>query len=96
MEMVKAKNLKQGDVIHAEFTFTNEGKKPFTVYKVDADAKCWSHSSIPGADPGEKVTFRVHINTKDMPKGEMLTIINLTTNSPLRPVINLFVAGWIE
>ena len=88
--------VKQGDVIHAEFTFTNEGKKPFIVYKVDADAKCWSHSSIPGADPGEKVTFRVHINTKDMPKGEMLTIINLTTNSPLRPVINLFVAGWIE
>jgi hypothetical protein len=31
-----------------------------------------------------------------MPEGEMLTIVTLTTNCPLRPIINLFVAGWIE
>ena len=91
-----AGKVKKGDEIHAEFTFVNEGKETFRVYKVDADAKCWSHSSIPAASPGEKVTFRVHVNTKGMPEGEMLTIVTLTTNSPLRPIINLFVAGWIE
>ena len=46
--------------------------------------------------PGEKVTFRVHLDTKDMKAGEALSIITLTTNSPLRPIVNLFMAGWIE
>jgi hypothetical protein len=31
-----------------------------------------------------------------MPKGEVLAIVNLTTNSPLRPIVNLFITGWIE
>ena len=88
--------VKKGDMVHAEFTFKNEGKKDFCVYKVNADACCWSHSDIPVAAPGKSVTFRVHVDTKDMPVGEALTIVTLTTNSPLRPIVNLFVAGWIE
>lgn len=87
---------RKGDTIHAEFTFKNEGKTDFLVYKVNADACCWSHSDIPVAKPGESVTFRVHLDTKDMPKGEVLTIVTLTTNSPLRPIVNLFIAGWLE
>lgn len=86
----------KGETIHAEFTFKNEGKTDFLVYKVNADACCWSHSDIPVAKPGESVTFRVHLDTKDMPKGEVLTIVTLTTNSPLRPIVNLFIAGWLE
>ena len=86
----------QGDTVHAEFSFKNEGKTDFLVYKVNADACCWSHSNIPIAKPGETVTFRVHIDTKGMPKGECLTIVTLTTNSPLRPIVNLFVTGWLE
>ena len=92
----QAGKIKQGETIHAEYTFTNEGKAPFCVYKVDADARVWSHSDIPCCEPGQKVTFRVHVDTKGMPKGEMLTIVTLTTNCPIRPIINLFVAGWIE
>lgn len=88
--------IKKGETVHASFTFRNEGKTPFRVYRVNADACCWSHSDIPVADPGESVTFRVHVDTKDMPKGEVLVIVTLTTNSPLRPIVNLFVAGYIE
>lgn len=88
--------IKKGETVHASFTFKNEGKMPFRVYSVNADACCWSHSDIPVAAPGESVTFRVHVDTKDMPKGEVLTIVTLTTNSPLRPIVNLFVAGFIE
>ncbi len=86
---------KQGDEIHASFTFKNEGKSGFCVHKVDTDACCWSHSDIPAASPGETVTFRVHLDTKSLPKGESLTIVTLTTNSPIRPIINLFIAGEI-
>ena len=88
--------VKKGETVHAEFTFRNEGQQDFCVYKVNTDACCWSHSDIPVAAPGKSVTFRVHVDTKNMPQGEALTIVTLTTNSPLRPIVNLFIAGWIE
>lgn len=89
-------NAKVGTEIHATYTFKNEGKSDFLIYKVDADACCYSHSDIPAAAPGEKVSFRVHVDTDDMKKGENLIIITLTTNSPTRPIINLFVSGYLE
>lgn len=88
--------IKRGETVHASYTFKNEGKSPFCVYKVNSDACCWSHSTIPAAEPGEEVTFRVHLDTSDLPAGEHLTIVTLTTNSPLRPIVNLFIAGYIE
>lgn len=88
--------IKRGQTVHASFTFKNEGKECFCVYKVNADAKKWSHSTIPAAMPDEQVTFRVHLNTSDLPLGEHLTIVTLVTNSPLRPIVNLFIAGYIE
>lgn len=88
--------VRQGETVTAEFVFTNDGKEPFRVYKADSDAGSWSHGAIPVAAPGQKAKFKVQIGTAGMPKGESLTIVTLTTNSPLRPVINLFVAGYIE
>jgi hypothetical protein len=92
----QAGKVKKGEVIKAKFTFQNVGKKPFGVYKVDIDATKWAHGRIPPTKPGEWTTFTVDINTSDMPEGEMLTIVTLTTNSPLRPIVNLFITGWIE
>lgn len=88
--------IKKGQSVHASFTFKNVGKECFCVYKVNADARKWSHSTIPAAMPDEEVTFRVHLDTSDLPLGEHLTIVTLTTNSPLRPIVNLFIAGYIE
>ena len=88
--------IKRGETVHAQFTFKNDGKECFCIYKVNADAKRWSHSTIPAAMPGEEVTFRVHLETDHLPVGEHLTIVTLTTNSPLRPIVNLFIAGYIE
>lgn len=88
--------VKQGDKVQAKFTFQNAGKKPFGVYKVDIDAAKWAHSAIPSTQPGGWTTFTVDIDTSNMAKGEMLAIVTLTTNSPLRPIVNLFITGWIE
>ena len=88
--------VKRGTQIHAEYTFKNVGNTCFQVYKVDVDAENWSHSDIPGAKPGETVKFRVHLDTTGMPAGETLAIVSLTTNSPLRPIVNLFISGWLE
>lgn len=87
---------KRGDVIHAEFKFKNVGQSCFKVYKVDVDTEKWSHSDISAAKPGEEVKFRVHLDTAGMPAGETLAIVTLTTNSPLRPIVNLFITGWLE
>ena len=88
--------VKAGTQIHAFYKMKNEGKSCFCVYKVDVDSCCYSHSDIPAADPGEEISFRVHLDTKDLPKGECLKIVTLTTNSPLRPIVNLFISGTIE
>lgn len=88
--------IKAGKTIDAEFKFTNEGKRCFQVYKCDTDAARYSHGTIQPAAPGEKGTIRVHVDTSMMPKGETLVIVTLTTNSPLRPTINLFISGYIE
>mgnify|MGYP003292239594 CR=1 FL=1 len=88
--------IKKGDVVRATYTFENAGKKPFGVYRVNIDTEPWAHSRIPPTQPGEWTTFTVDIDTADMPKGELLVMITLTTNSPLRPIINLFITGWIE
>ena len=84
-----------GQKVTAEYTFKNDGKAPFKVFKVDADAKITA-GPVPDAAPGQSVTFKIELDTTDMSKGESLTIITLTTNSPLRPIVNLFIAGFIE
>ncbi len=87
--------VKMGQKVNAVYTFKNDGKMPFKVYKVDADANI-SAEAVPEAAPGQSVSFKIVLDTKDMPKGESLTIVTLTTNSPLRPIVNLFIAGFIE
>lgn len=87
--------VRKGEKVTASYTFKNDGKSVFKVYKVDADAKIAS-VRIPDTAPGGSMSFKVELDTADMPKGESLTIVTLTTNSPLRPIVNLFIAGFIE
>lgn len=88
--------MKRGGVVHAEFTVRNDGGETFKVYKADINACKWSHSAFPPVAPMEEGKFRVHLDTTNMPAGESLTIITLVTNSPLQPIVNLFIAGWLE
>ena len=88
--------IKRGQKVQAEFKFRNDGKQDLHVYKVDSEATKWSHSEIPVAAPGENVSFKVDLDTSGMPLGETLVIVTLITNSPLRPIVNLFIAGWLE
>jgi len=85
-----------GSRIIAEYSFTNSGKQDFIVYKVDADAGGASVSDIPVVAPSQKGSFTVNFDTAGMPKGETLVIVTLTTNSPSRPIVNLFITGWLD
>jgi hypothetical protein len=88
--------VKRGAIVNAEFTFKNEGNTDFKVYAINSDADDIDFEDFPSAKPGETKTFKAALDTSKMPAGEVLVIVTLTTNSPLRPIVNLFIAGWIE
>lgn len=87
---------KQGSVVKAVFTCQNKGGKPFEVYKVDVDKEGSSFCPFPNIAPGKSADFQITMDTGNLPKGEALVIVTLTTNSPVRPIVNLFLAGWID
>ena len=88
--------VKSGSTVKASFEISNKGKTPFKVYKVDSEISRVKVSAFPDVAPNAKGTLSVSMDTSGMPKGECLVILTLTTNSPLRPIMNLFLTGWIE
>lgn len=87
---------KQGAKVVANFECTNKGEQPLKVYKADSDFAGAVPSAFPEIAAGKTGRFSVSLDTKNLPKGEALIIITLTTNSPLRPIVTLFLAGWID
>jgi len=88
--------IKAGTEINAEFVFSNAGKSPFVVYKGDADSRNVTVSPVPEVPAGGKGTVKMHFDSTGMQKGETLITVNLITNSPSRPIVNLFLSGTIE
>ncbi len=88
--------IKAGTPVTAEFKFRNIGKADFKAYKVDIDAEGATHTDVPTVKCGYEGSFSVSLDTSGMPSGETLVIVTLTTNSPSRPIVNLFITGWIE
>jgi len=87
---------KQGAKITASFTCQNKGKAALVVHKVDSDCGGAVSDPIPSIAPGACASFNISLDTSGLPKGEALVIITLTTNSPVRPIVNLYLAGWID
>ncbi len=87
--------VKAGTNVDCRFTFANKGKSPLRIYKVDSESshvKAQAFADVPAGGKGDlKVTF----DTKGFPEGECLIVLTLTTNSPLRPVVNLYLTGWV-
>lgn len=88
--------LKKGSSATAEFNFSNVGKESFTIHKIDTDFPGAKAVLPDNVGAGCKGVIRITVDTYGMPEGEMLVTATLTTNSPSRPIVNLFVTGWIE
>ena len=88
--------IKAGKPVEAVFSFTNQGKSDLVVYKVDSDSPAARPGTVARTPAGGKGTLTIPVNTAALPKGEVLIVISLTTNSPLRPLVNLFIAGAVE
>ncbi|MCQ2143159.1 MAG: DUF1573 domain-containing protein [Bacteroidales bacterium] len=89
--------VKAGKKVQATFTIKNTGKTDFEVYKADFDFEGATLASpIPVIKPGQKATVTINLDTTGMAPGEGLVIVRLITNSPSRPLLDLFLAGWID
>lgn len=84
-----------GQVLTGKFSVKNIGKDSFMIYKADASEPGLS-VSLPDPVPyGESGTLDVRVDTSGQ-SGEVLNIITLITNSPTRPIINLFVVYTVR
>ena len=83
--------VQQGATISVTFPCMNKGKSPLHFYKADTDAAA-RFEPLPDIPAGGKDAVSLQLDTRALPKGDNVLMISLTTNSPLRPLVNLFVA----
>lgn len=88
--------VKKGEYIQAAFNFTNKGKSPLEIYKAETDSEGAAVEAVSAVPAGKSGIVKVNIDTGKMPSGEVLIVISLVTNTPIRPVITLFISGAIE
>ena len=88
--------VKAGDPVEVTFNCSNRGKSTFHIYPADPEDPALKVLEMTDCEPGGKGLVRVSLNTSAVEKGEAVIMLTLTTNSPLRPVVNLFVAGQIQ
>lgn len=84
----------KGEKVVAQFNMRNTGHSPLTIHKIEK-AKNVTISSPQSVAAGEKFTITANIDTSEC-SGEEIFTITLITNSPNRPLVNLFATGKVK
>ncbi len=87
--------VKAGEKLSTEFVVKNIGRDTLKIYKVDVPDKSINVTLPEDLSLGEKASLKVDVDTKGQ-SGEQMHILTLITNSPTRPIINLFVIYTVE
>lgn len=85
-----------GSKVQATYFLSNKGKKVFVIHKADSEWPGVSASDFPELGPGKSGSLSVTLDTSGMPKGEAMVVVTLVTNSPTRPIVNLYLSGIIS
>ena len=89
--------LQKGEKKEIVFHCTNRGKSAFHIYKADVESDAVTLAApLQEMAAGGKGDVRFLLDTALLEKGENVIMVSLTTNSPLRPLVNLFIAGEIR
>ena len=88
--------VRRGRVIKGEFVVDNRGKAPLHFFKADTETPSLTVTLPADTPPSGKAKVAFSLDTSALPAGETVIMASLVTNSPLRPVVNLFVAGFLE
>ena len=89
-------SVRSGEKVQVSFPLTNTGKSTFHIYKADPDSPALSVLALPDVSAPTKGTLLLTLDTALLPAGENVIMLTLTTNSPQRPLVNLFVAGEVQ
>lgn len=88
--------VKAGTKVDISFDYTNAGKSTLKFYKLDPDSSKVSLEAASDVQPGGKGRIRGTLDTTGLPSGEVLIVVTITTNAPLRPLVNLYISGFIK
>lgn len=89
--------VKSGTKVKAKFEFSNVGKSDLRIYKIDCDTgKVSVQAPAEAFAPGKNGEFTATLDTSGLPKGEVLIQLTLMTNSSLRPIVTLYISGFIS
>ncbi len=87
----------KGAVIEISYKIKNKGKRELLIHKVESEKSGLSQiSPIPlRIKAGGTATLKLRFDTKEH-YGDMINILTLITNSPSKPMVNLFITGTIR
>ena len=88
-------NIAKGQSCTAEFSLRNTGASPLIIHKADNNGENFKIESPYEVAPGAEFKVKATINTGGY-KGEEVFTITLITNSPNRPLVNLFISTNIN
>ena len=88
--------VKAGTKLSIDFPYSNSGKSTLKFYKIDSDSSKITADRVPDLQPGGKGKLHATLDTTGMPSGEVMVILTITTNAPLRPLVNLYITGFIK
>ena len=86
----------KGETVEVVFSCSNRGKSALHIYQADTESPALTLQEASDVPGGKKGSVRFLLDTSLLPKGENVLMVSLTTNAPLRPVVNLFVAGEVR
>lgn len=100
--MVIAKNssynfgtVAKGTKVNAVFNLRNTGYRELKIYKIDDNNGKLNITAPSTVKAGAEFNITVPVNTSAY-SGEQVFTITLVTNSPNRPLVNLFITGTIQ
>jgi hypothetical protein len=88
--------IKAGKTVHVTYTVTNKGKSPLKIYSIDSECSRLTFGKLPTVQPGGKAKIEMDFDTTGLLKGEVTVVVNMTTNSPARPLVNGYIVGFIN
>lgn len=88
--------VKKGEKKKLTFAYSNLGRDQLVIYKVDSSEPGATIKTTTPLKAGQKGELTVDIDTGAVPEGEVLFILTIITNSPLRPMANIFITGTVE
>ena len=87
-------DVRKGESVTAIFNLRNTGYSPLVIHKIESEGNV-SVMAPSTVAAGEKFTIEAKADTSGC-SGEAIFTITLVTNSPNRPLVNLFITGNIR